>query len=251
MITFLDNIASEVAIKIAQILVRAKVRPIAVTIFRFVVCAPISLYFFSRGDYLSNVIGLFLYMALALLDWADGEMAQMYKLPKKTAPFGRLIDHTSDRVLMMIVLGSIFYAGMMGPNKQIWTILTILYYSSFFFMNVFLYEFEKVMHLNFTQYPEIEKQMYQINKSPGFFDRFLYSVLYVHKNSLTRIFFTHNFLLIIGILSNQILLIFIVITSMIFLRSASSFYIEYKTLKVEETNSALVKAMRIVKLNRE
>lgn len=244
MINFLDNIALKISLELAKLLVKAKIKPISVTLFRFIIAAPLSWLFFSRGEYIYNVIGLFTYMALALLDWVDGEMAQLYKLPRETAPFGKLIDHMSDRVLMMIVLGSLLFAGLTKSNNQLWITVTILYYSSFFYLTSLIYDFEKMFKLDFLKFPKIERSMFRINSSPNLIDKVLYNMLYVHNNSITRICFTHNFILIFGILTNQILISFIFITSMHMLRSAGVFFIMYKTLKHEESNSALVKVLR-------
>lgn len=248
MTKYFDDIGLKVSFKIATILVKAKIKPMTVTVFRFIVSAPLSWYFFSRGEYIYNVIGLFLYMALAILDWVDGEMAQLYKLSKQTAPFGRLIDHTSDRILMLIVLGSLFYAGMNSLNNHVWTILTVSYYSVFLFLTVLLYEFDKMFGLDFERYPEIGRLMHGISRSPSITDKILFNLLYVHNNSLTRICFTHNYLLIIGIITNQLLPTFIFITFMHILRSAGIFLITYRTLKKVEIDSALVEVLRKYKV---
>lgn len=244
MIKYFDNLAEKFSFKLAQILVNAKIKPMFVTVFRFIVAGLASWYFLSRGQYLYNVMGLLSYMALAILDWVDGDMAKLYKLPKLTAPFGRLIDHTSDRILMLIVLGSIFYAGMNGPDNQVWIILTVLYYSGFFFLTVFSYEFDKMFHLNFEDYPKIEDQIRRADIPPSTTDKILYNMLYVHNNSITRIFFTHNYLLIIGILMNQLLLAFMIITLMHGLRAVGIFLLTCRTLKIGVTDSALVKVLR-------
>jgi len=244
MINNLVELGEKVATQIAKILVRANIKPIQVTVLRFAIAAPASLYFFSRGEYLYNVIGLFVYMALAILDWTDGEMARLYKLPKNTAPFGRLIDHISDRVLMLIVLGTLMFAGMRGSNSQIWTIVTVLYYSFFFFLTTLLFEFDKMFGLHFEEYPKLSHEMRKINHTPNATDRFLYNLLYVHNNSIAFICFTHNYVLIVGILTNQLLLCFIFFTFMLTIRSIGVFLIIYKTLKIDSNGLAITSVLR-------
>lgn len=244
MIQLLDDITEKIAYKIAQILVAAKVTPMMATLFRFIAAAPTSLYFFSRGEYLYNVIGLFIYMALAFLDVADGHMAQMYKLPKETAPFGRLHDHISDRVLMLIIFGAIQYAGMKGPDGYIWQIITIMFYSAFFFITTLTYEFERTFSLNIHSYPQLLPKMHQIHRSISVSDTVLYNILYVHNNSFTRIFFNHTFLLLFGVLANQLLAVFIYFALMHIVRSAGLFIITYQTLSMKPTNSALAQVLR-------
>lgn len=251
MIKFLDGIAEKTAYLIAQILVKAKIKPIYVTLFRFITAAPLSFYFFSRGEYLFNVIGLLVYMAIAILDWTDGHMAQLYKLPKETAPLGRLIDHTSDRVLMMIVLASMFFGGLQTGQMFAWSFLAISYFSIFFFLTVSLYEFDRTFAIVFDQYPEIEEKMYKINKNPGMADKLIYNFLNVHNNSITRICFTHNYMLIIGVITNTLFLSLAFLALMHFVRSIGLFYITYKTFQVGPSNSALVKILREYKEKNE
>lgn len=244
MIKSLDSIAEYAAEQIARMLVKMGVKPIIITILRFLLCAPISMYFFSQGTYVDNVIGLFLYMFLALFDWVDGHMATLYKLPSATAPLGRLIDHTSDRILMIIVLGSLLYAGMIGPMHYAWILVGILYYSSFFFLTVSLYEFDRTFKIKFEQYPELEKKMYLNSIKTKKMDIVLYNLLYAHNNSLTRIFFTHNFLLVFGIIFNNLFLVFVTITLMNTIRVLGIFYIQLQVFKINNTNSSLVSTLR-------
>lgn len=244
MIKFLDKIASDFSHSVAKMLVAVKIKPMTVTVTRFLIAAPLSIYFFSQGEYFANIFGLLSYMALAILDWVDGEMAELYKLPRRTAPFGRLIDHTSDRILMLIVLGSIMYGGIQGNHSYLWSITTILYYSFFFMLTVTLYEFDKKFKIDFEKYPGIGQDMKKIDKNTSVLDSILFNLLYVHNNSLTRICFTHNYLLIIGIITNQLLACFIFITSMHALRSFGLFVIEYETLKKGTTKSTLAQVLR-------
>lgn len=244
MIKVLDDVTEKIAYKLAQILVALKVTPMMATVFRFIAAAPASLYFFSRGEYVYNVIGLVIYMALAFLDVADGHMAAMYKLPKETAPFGRLLDHISDRILMLIIFGAIQYAGMKGPNAHIWIIVTIVFYSAFFFITTLTYEFERTFVLNIHSYPELIPKMYHINRSLSVSDRILFNILYVHNNSFTRIFFNHTFLLLFGVLANQLLLVFIYFAIMHCVRSIGLFMITYDTLSMKPTSSALARVLR-------
>ncbi len=237
MINYFENLGENSAMAGARILYKLKIKPLPVTVFRFLVAAPVSIYFFSRGQYLYNVIGLLLYMTLAILDWVDGALAQLYKLPASTKPFGSLIDHTLDRILMLIVLGSLLYA-----NKNF--LLTIIFYSVYFFQTVLQYEFDKIFHLDFARYPEIEKIMRTSKHRPGTIDLLLYNLLYVHNNSLTKFCFTISYALFIGIIINQLPVAFIFIIFMSSIRSIGILLIMFKTLKSKKTYSVLANSLR-------
>ena len=243
MIVFLENFFLKVAAKIARFFFKLRIRPIYVTVARFLIAAPLSLYFFTRGKYLYNVIGLFLYMALAILDWVDGRLAELMNLPAETKPLGKLVDRTLDRILMLIVLGSIFYTGITSCQKQTWGVLVIMYYSIFFFLAVLLYEFDRMFNLEYEHYPEIGEKMKRINKFPGVVDRFLLELLCL-RNSLTRFCFMVSYPLFLGIIFNQLLFAFAFITLMAGLRALGLLLVMYRALGVGETGSVLTIVLR-------
>lgn len=245
MIGYFDAAADKIAFQITKTLYKARVQPLTVTLFRFFVAAPTSWYFFSKGDFWHNVIGLILYISLALLDIVDGDLAVLYKLPARTKPYGRFIDHSSDRILMLIVIGAFFYAGMtLSLYREIWIALTILYYSSFFFLTAQMYEFDRTFTLDIATYPEIEKQIKKSGRPYRLGDKVLFNLLYPHNTTLNRLLFTQTFLLCIGILSNQLLPAFIMITGMQSLRSIGVFILEAKVLNAKPSDSVLVEILR-------
>jgi len=244
MIITLENAGLGVAHKIAKILAKTKITPRQVTVARFVITAPLSLYFFSRGVYLYNVIGLFFYMLLAILDWVDGSLAKIKKLPIETKPLGVFIDHSLDRVLVLIVLSSIFYAGLNSDTRNIWVTIVLLYFSAFFFLTTILYEFNQITGLEYEKYPEIKKELYKNNKCIFFKDKLLWNLLYVSDNSIARFCFTVSYPLFLGIIINQLISTFIFITIMSILRLSGIFFIIYHILNIKKTNLALIKVLK-------
>ena len=145
---------------------------------------------------------------------------------------------------MLIVFGAMIYAGIQGPHAHIWAIVSIAFYSAFFFITTLTYEFERTFGLDIHRYPEVGDKMHHIHRSPSITDRILYNILYVHNNTFTRIFLNHTFLLLFGVLANQLLAVFIYFAIMHAIRSIGIFLIEYQTLSMKPTNSALAKALR-------
>jgi len=241
MITYLEQIGLKVAHRFAEILAKTKIRPEQIVIFRFIIAAPASAYLFSRGEYLYNLAGLAVYIPLSLLDWVDGHLA---RIAGRTSALGKWLDETSDRLLMLIVLACLFYAGLTSGDSRWWVVLSVLYFSAFFFLTTVLYDFDREFNLEFKRYPEIEKEMYRLNPSPSLLDRLLYSLLYVHQNSLTKFCFTVSYPLFLGIITNQLLLTFTFITSMSALRAAGILFLIYRVVKGGETDSALTRVLR-------
>lgn len=242
MIIYLEAIGLKIAYRIALILAKMNVSPNAVTILRFLIAAPVSWYFFTRGIYIYNVIGLFLYMFLAIFDWVDGKLA---RITGKSSLVGKLIDSTTDSILVLIVLGSLFYAGITFSSNVAWVILVILFYSVYFFSTALWYEFDNTFDLELKQYGELEKN---INSFGGFSNRtdeFLYSLLHVHRNSITTFCFSISYLLFLGILINQLFLTFAFITIACMVRIIGIFYIMYVAKRKKDSNLILVKVLRM------
>lgn len=244
MITYLENLALDLADKIAHFLAKNRVQPVHVTLARFLIATPVSLYFFSRGTYVSNILGLFFYMIIAILDWVDGKLARLMKLGKETKPLGKFVDYTLDRMLMLIVLGSIFYAGLHSTQGNVWMMLVVVYFTIFFFLTTLLYEFDSTFNVTFKEYPQIEKRMHEIQKTPKIMDKFLYNLINVHNNSITKFCFSVSYPLFIGIILNQLIATFIFITFMLILRSSAISWIMYDSLKKNQSNLSLIKVLR-------
>lgn len=244
MIIFLEEFFTKVAFQIAKILAKTKITPRQVTLIRFIIAAPLSLFFFSRGKYLYNLIGLFSYMSLAILDWVDGRLAEIKKLPKKTKPLGRLIDSTLDQILMLVVLGSLFYAGLNSSQRNIWLFITILYFSLLLIINTLLYKFDWLTGLEYKRYEEIWRRVCLKTKRISVKDKILWSLLYVRNNSVTTFCFTVSYPLFLGIVLNQLIVTFIFIVCMSFLRAVGLFFIMYKILDSKRSNSILIEVLR-------
>lgn len=251
MIIALENAVLRVVYKIAKILSETKITPRQITVARFVIATPLSLYFFGKGTYLHNVIGLFLYILLAIFDWVDGSLARIKKLPAETKPLGMFIDRSSDRILMLTVLSSIFYAGLNSDMRNVWIIIVPLYFSTFFFLTTILYEFDQITGLEYKKYPEIKKKLYKNTKNVSFKDKLLWNLLYLSDNSIARFCFTVSYPLFLGIITNQLIPIFIFITLMLILRLLGIFFIMYYVLSIKKTDSVLIEVLRKYTIKRK
>jgi len=244
MIIFLEEFFIKVAFQIAKILAKTKITPRQVTLMRFIIAAPLSVFFFSRGKYLYNLIGLFSYMSLAILDWVDGRLAEIRKLPPKTKPLGRLIDSTLDQILMLVVLGSLFYAGLNSSQRNIWLFITILYFSLLLIINTLLYKFDWLTGLEYKRYEEIWKRVCLKTKRISVKDKIFWSFLYVRNNSVILFCFTVSYPLFLGIIFNQLIITFIFIIFMNTLRAGGLFFIIYQTLDCKKSDSIMIEVLR-------
>lgn len=241
MIVYLDKLRLRIAHQVACLLAKTKVTPNQITILRFIIAAPVSGYLFSRGDYLHNLLGLAVYVPLVVVDWVDGELARM---TNQTSALGKFLDDTLDRILVTIVLASIFYAGMISENGQAWVLLAVLFFPVFFFLTTLLSDFDQMFNLEFSRYAEVRERMHRLGEKPKLIDRVLINFLTVHQNSLTKFCFCISYPLFLGIVINELLLTFSFITLMFSLRALGLCFIIYRVVRRGGTDSALTAVLR-------
>ncbi len=239
MIVFLDEIRIKLAHYIAVILARKKITPNQITVSRFILSVLVSLFFFTKENYLYNLLGLIFYVLLSIFDFVDGDVA---RLTKKTSALGEWLDVTSDYILMMIIIASLFFGR--AKNGQEWYFLAILFFSSYSLLGGLISYFDNKYSLEVHQYEKIEEKMLGLTPRLKFWDNFLISFFNVHRSSLSSFCFCLSYPLFIGIIINQLWLTFAFITLMLILRSLGILVIMYLTFHKGKTNLALVKVLR-------
>jgi len=231
MIIYAEEVNLKLASFIAKKIAKTNIRPIYITVFRFIIAVPLCIYFFSHSSYIYNVAGLIVFILLALFDWIDGELARIYKLPNSTKPLGKLIDHTFDRIIVLVVIGTLLYANVYSHMNQSWILVSILFLTSYFFFTTILNDFDKNFSLDFDYYSKVERDTYKLTKKTTLTDEAFLHLIDVRRNSIIRFCFTISYPLFLGIVTNTLFLTFAFITTMMIVRSIGLLYIEYRVLR--------------------
>lgn len=239
MLVLLDKFRAQLAYRAAEKLSKTGITPNQITIFRFVISLPATLYFFSRGEYFYNLIGLAVYLLLVPLDWVDGDLA---RLTGQSSSLGKWLDDTTDRILVLAVLGSLFYAGMVADPLR-WGLLTLGFFSIHFFLTTLLEDFKDRFNLDFAQYAEVEEEALS-SGNPSLLDRLLVNFLNVHRSSLTKFLFCISYPLFVGIIIDRLFLTFVFLMITFSLRSIGIMFLMYAAAKEGQTKSRLVEILR-------
>ena len=104
-LNFLQKIQEIVAKLIVPIILKTNITPNQVTIGRLIIGAIPIVYFFSYSSYYYNIIGLIYAIFIITLDVVDGELARQKNM---TSRLGQYLDESSDRIIMYVILGSVF-----------------------------------------------------------------------------------------------------------------------------------------------
>lgn len=239
MLVFLDKLRARLAYEIAKTLAKTGITPNQITIFRFVISFPATLYFFSRGEHFYNLMGLAVYLLLVPLDWVDGDLA---RLTNQASPLGKWLDDTSDRILVLAVLGGLFYAGIISEPLR-WGLLALVFFMVHFFLTTLFEDFNRHFGLEFSQYAEVEEEVLSV-ENPSLLDRFLVNFLNVHRNSFSKFLFCISYPLFVGVIVNQLFLTFIFLTITFAIRSLGIMFLMYSSAKGGKTRSRLVEVLR-------
>jgi len=88
----------------ANILKDSEITPNQITVARAIIFLPLIFYFFSKGSYLGNILGVLCCGLNSLFDVLDGNLARAKSL---TSEVGDWLDHTLDKIAVYLVLAGI------------------------------------------------------------------------------------------------------------------------------------------------
>ncbi len=117
---FRDFWTKVIAAPIAKVLLRLGVSPDAVTVVGTVGLSAAALWFFPRGQFLTGVLVICLFV---FSDLVDGHMA---RLSDRVSPFGAFLDSTLDRVGDAAVFAglALYFAG--PGDSQLYLVLSLV-----------------------------------------------------------------------------------------------------------------------------
>lgn len=108
---------------IARLLVKTPLTANFVTYATFFI-AMVSAYFFSRGIYLCNLIGIGVFQVALLLDFVDGEIA---RAKNTVSSYGDWVDSILDRLKDVVIIGGVAWGlARTGHESNIWIVGFIL-----------------------------------------------------------------------------------------------------------------------------
>lgn len=97
------------------LLAKTNVTPNQITVFNFLFFIPLSVFFFSKGDYISSLIGLVLLCLYGFVDFIDGMLARLKSMASRA---GAWLDSTLDTITCSFVLISLT-VGFLNANAHL------------------------------------------------------------------------------------------------------------------------------------
>lgn len=224
-----------------DLLARTDITPNQITLFRLLVSVPLLIYFFSRGEYLFNLLGVLVFSFLLLLDFVDGGLARK---TNRTSALGLWLDEVSDIVIMSTIFLSIFYAALTSHSGWRWPLVVVFFFFGIHSLALLQAEFGKRFDLGIHEYSKLRETLYKLEKNPSFIDRFYIGVLDVVGSPFFAFCFCIRYPLLVGIIINKILWAFTFIAVMFNVRFFLLSWLYYRVLRDKDDRSVLVGLLR-------
>ena len=188
---------------VVNVLLKTPVTPNQVTLANFLIFAPLASYLLFVGDYVHNLLALFVLIISSFIDLVDGELARQSKRVSKLGAWyeSSLDPLTQSMVIFSIALHILFYI----PAD--WKYLALLPLFSQGFANYLGITFSNLFKIDpLTGNPELNESA---NRSHSGIDFLLRNII-VPTHWLFILLFTLRFHMIIGILLNVLPFTFLV-----------------------------------------
>jgi len=219
-----------------------------ITFLRFIAGTIVCLLLITKGDYFLSLIAVIILFFLSVLDVLDGLIAR-YK--NQMSELGRFYDDTLDFMLLLILLGSIYWGYLLNKEPFL-TINFICFLFFYILINALLVEFDssKIPNIYQRTFDSLFFEKNNIDKKKlNKFDHFLIAIIDPNQNTFSALFFNLSYLIFFGFVANIIKYIFIILSIAFLFRSLILIYI-ISSLKNDKKNPFLILNILKEKLNK-
>jgi len=214
-----------------------------ITVLNFFTNNLLAVYFFSRGNYISNLIALFFCFFSAAIDYIDGTVA---RLRNESSGLGEWLDSFLDSVWQILLVGGIAYGVFISRGRDyFWLKTGFMAVVSLVALNYIGYEYRNRFGLNlYRDAGELRKLCGKCNTALGV----LYLEIIAPDKFIFIFLFTLRYLISIGALFNALHIVLIMILCFATIKTLVLFYIFVLYYRHEEgkrvRDSALIDSLR-------
>ena len=231
------------AIKVfGPIFERLPFTPNQITVFDFFTNGLLSSYFFSRGTYRDNLIGLFFCGLSAVSDRIDGFIARKRGLSSK---LGGWLDSTLDLVWQNILVSAIVFGVFTSKgNNPLWLAVGLFAIVSMALSNTFRNLHRDNFGLGFHGDVAGFRKKIRSSKEAGFLDKLFLQII-APTNFFFIFIFTIRYFIILGALFNRMDAVLVATAASCFVRAVTLFYVYALFLADEkkESNRVIIKTL--------
>jgi phosphatidylglycerophosphate synthase len=233
---FVSKKIDEVSKIITPYLAKKGISANQVTILRFIIFIPLSIFFFIYGDYYAIIAGITCYGLFIIFDYVDGDLA---RLRKETTQLGAWLEHVFD----MISEGLVIFAMTFGIYRitkidYIWILGSIALYG--ISMRILLYN---ELEGEYNLYHLFSGIYIKKIKNLSGLERFFAEILMPYRQPFKILFYPIYSIIIFG-LFNQLYISLIIIAIMNNIRWLVIFYALFELNRKNENQPLFIKIIK-------
>jgi len=198
---------------------------------------------FSQGTYLFNILGLFVMLINGYLDYLDGDMA---KSTQQFSIFGQWLDSGCDMIIQNIIMAAVAF-GLCREFNSLMPVAIMFFIAngamqiiSLRYNNTFGFDSHSGNAL-FRKYMDMK---------PSLFNKTIKNLLDPTASNIGFFLFTFRYWLVLGILFNQMMWAFIIITTLLIFK-AIIMHVIYGMHLLEYKKLWVLQALAIIDDERE
>lgn len=226
-------------------LIFGRFTPNQITIFNLLFTIICGSYFISRGTWFGNLCGLGVLLINGLLDYVDGDLA---KSGNKVSLAGQWLDKGGDMLIQNIIMASVAYSLCIHQFSNATLLICITYFIGLNAMNMISIFYNNTFGFDSHVGSELFRK-YMDKKHDGFirgcFNKFMKNLIDPTASHLGLMLWTVRYLLVFGLVFNQLYISFSMISILLTFRWIVMFVLytlhlkEYKKLYVLQSLAIL------------
>ena len=174
-----------------------------ITVFSHLLSLTFGVYFFSRGTFLGNILGIGVMIIIGILDYADGDIARQNKT---IGPLGVWIDSVFDVVIQNAIMGAI----AIGCYKNGLPVgLIVFYFVGNAALNLVSFHYNQTFKFDSHNGSELFRKY--MEEKPNLFNRFMKNLIDPTASGVGLWLYTCRYWLVLGSVAGNMSGIFAVI----------------------------------------
>lgn len=176
-----------------NLLKNSKITPNQITIARAIIFLPLIFYFFSRGTYFNNILGILCCTINSAADHLDGNLARAKSL---TSELGAWLDHNLDRIAVYSMLAGVILGSCKLTQNNIFLIAGIFVLFLHAMIVNISNDFDKMFGGGIFFDFRLKETVYS-NKESTIFDKILVN-MFIFNSFWSYLFFAIRYQVLIG-----------------------------------------------------
>lgn len=228
---------------VAVVLSKTPITPNQVTFFSFIIFAPFIVYFLSTGEYFNGLIALVLIFITVIFDLSDGMLARMKQV---SSSYGAYLDASLDKIFQFLILIAVVVGSVFASNDYIWFVWGLALLAGQAMADFIGFQYARDFKFDvYTGSQEFLEKFKAVGKI-SWLDAYLKNII-VPCKFLYIFFFTARYLLVLGIILNQLYLFVIIFAITINLRWLSMYLLYIKYLSKTPSKLKTVRFLQEIK----